>query len=222
MISEIDLSTIDNITFLFDLDGVIFYSEDYYTQFWSEQAIKHNVPCSDFAKQIKGHGLNDIFDEYFPNQHKVQQEIIKDLEDLESTMDFHYVKGARELLELLSKTNIKKCLVTSSKNNKMEYVFKKRPEMKQFFPLMVTASDIKHAKPSPDCYLQAAKLMNSEPQKCVVFEDSLAGMQAAKTAGAKIIALSTTLTEKEISSNADKIIRDFSCLEITHIRSLFN
>lgn len=55
--------------------------------------------------------------------------------------------------------------------------------IKSYFPIIVTSDDIKIGKPNPETFLQCAKLMNVEPSKCQVFEDSELGFQAARKAG---------------------------------------
>ena len=57
---------------------------------------------------------------------------------------------------------------------------------------LVTADDIDHGKPAPDPYLRAAALLGMDPARCLVVEDAPAGVQAAKSAGATVLALRTT------------------------------
>ncbi len=55
------------------------------------------------------------------------------------------------------------------------------------FPIVVTADDVVHGKPSPDMFLLAAKLMGVEPKECLVFEDAVPGMKAAEAAGMRYV-----------------------------------
>lgn len=59
-------------------------------------------------------------------------------------------------------------------------------------PALVTADDIKNGKPAPDPYLRAAELLGADPARCLVLEDAPAGVQAAKSAGATVLALRTS------------------------------
>ncbi|MBP3253407.1 MAG: HAD family phosphatase [Bacteroidales bacterium] len=204
---------IQDTAILFDLDGVVFSSENYYTDFWTMEAKKYLPHETNFAQLIKGHGLNDIFRQYFNGKNDVQQEIIKDLKEVEANMDFVYIKGVQRFLEHICSLDLKRCLVTSSMNDKMEHVFKKHPEMKKYFPLIVTASDIEHAKPSPDCYIKASSLCNTPADRCIVFEDSIAGMQAAHSAGMQVIGLATTLKREEIMPYAHAVIDNFENMD---------
>ena len=53
----------------------------------------------------------------------------------------------------------------------------------QTFPVVITAEDVVHGKPAPDMFLLAAERMGVTPAQCVVFEDSVLGLEAAKRAG---------------------------------------
>ena len=59
--------------------------------------------------------------------------------------------------------------------------------MKHYFDVIVTADDVENSKPHPDTFLKCAELMVVNPTKCVVFEDGILGMQAAKAAGMMVI-----------------------------------
>lgn len=59
--------------------------------------------------------------------------------------------------------------------------------LSDLFKVVVTADDVVHGKPSPDMFLLAAKLMGVPPEKCLVFEDAIPGIQAAQAAGMKVV-----------------------------------
>lgn len=59
------------------------------------------------------------------------------------------------------------------------------------FDAIVTADDVEHGKPAPDIFLEAARRLGVEPKDCTVIEDGVAGMQGARAAGMKTIALAT-------------------------------
>ena len=70
---------------------------------------------------------------------------------------------------------------------------------------IVSADDVSRSKPAPDGYLRAAELLGARPQDCVAIEDSHWGVDAARTAGMKTIALTTTMTAASLSA-ADRIL----------------
>jgi beta-phosphoglucomutase-like phosphatase (HAD superfamily) len=73
----------------------------------------------------------------------------------------------------------------------------------------VAIENVKHGKPSPEIFLLAAKRLGVKPSECIVFEDSLAGMEAASRAGMPCVALCTTLPRHELAGRAGLIIRNF-------------
>lgn len=202
---------------LFDLDGVVFDTEHHYTMFWSEIGKQYFPNKKDFASIIKGHSLTDILQEQFSNYKADWRKIENSLYEMEKSMIFPYIEGVEEFILKLQKTGIRTCLVTSSDEIKMRTVLSSRPEIKKYFPNMVIATDVEHAKPAPDCYLLGAKKCEVTPEECIVFEDSFAGIQAGKSAGMKVIALSTTNTPESLIGKADKIIPNFKNTDISII-----
>jgi HAD superfamily hydrolase (TIGR01509 family) len=69
----------------------------------------------------------------------------------------------------------------------MEAVYRKRPEFKQLFDAILTSEDFRESKPSPDCYLTAARRFGLQPDDCVVFEDSFNGLKSGRASGAFVI-----------------------------------
>ncbi|MBR1626774.1 MAG: HAD family phosphatase [Bacteroidales bacterium] len=197
------------IAILFDLDGVVFDTEHFYSEFWAEEARKFRPDVEHLEMKIKGHGLKDILNEFFDDP-TIQKSILKDIKDMEKRMTFPYIAGVENFIASIHQKNIKVCLVTSSKKDKMERVFAQRPEIKDYFPLMITSDDIQHSKPAPDCYLKAAEICHVKPQNCIVFEDSLAGIESALSANMKVIALSTTHPVDELQKKTTTIISDFT------------
>jgi HAD superfamily hydrolase (TIGR01509 family) len=97
-----------------------------------------------------------------------------------------------------------------------------RPSVELFFRLTGTASlfesvlsgdDVRQAKPHPEIYERTIRALGMEPGSCVVVEDAASGVKAAKTAGAKVIGLTVTLTALELEAcGADLTIEQLSDL----------
>ena len=183
--------------------------------FWSKIGEQYFPNKKDFASIIKGHSLTDILQEQFSEYKNDWQKIENSLYEMEKTMVFPYIEGVEEFILKLQKANIKTCLVTSSDKVKMQTVLSSRPEIQQYFPLMVIATDVEHAKPAPDCYLLGAKKCEVTPKECIVFEDSFAGILSGRKAGMKVIALSTTNTYESLIGKANKIIPNFKDIDIS-------
>ena len=83
-----------------------------------------------------------------------------------------------------------------------------------FFDAMINGLDVERRKPFPDIFLEAARRINTAPEKCWVIEDAVGGIQAAKAAGMRCLALLTTFSEEEIkNAGPDLIVQDLSFIE---------
>lgn len=99
------------------------------------------------------------------------------------------IEGVRELLDTL------KCPIAMA-TNAQRYELELKLELINFtdkFKTRLSVNDVEHGKPAPDLYLKAASLLNVAPESCIVIEDSVAGIQAGKAAGATVLAYSAVL-----------------------------
>ena len=76
---------------------------------------------------------------------------------------------------------------------------------------LITADDVSSGKPSPEPYLQGAALLGMAPADCLVIEDTPAGVQAARSAGMQVIALSTTYPVPELKT-ADAVVDSLAAI----------
>jgi HAD superfamily hydrolase (TIGR01509 family) len=83
----------------------------------------------------------------------------------------------------------------------------------------VSGSDVKKKKPDPELFLTAARRMDLAPARCVVFEDAPSGVQAAKAAGARCIAVTNTVPAKELWA-ADCVCDSLERIDLATVRSL--
>ncbi|MFX1305673.1 MAG: HAD family hydrolase [Promethearchaeota archaeon] len=92
-------------------------------------------------------------------------------------------------------------------------------KIKEFFDVIITATEVNNGKPAPDVFLIAAKSANVKPENCIVIEDAPVGIEAAKRANMLSIALTTTHNKKELL-NADLVVSDLSGINIDDIKNL--
>ncbi len=132
-----------------------------------------------------------------------------------------YVKlfdGLIELFKELKKNNIKIALGTNgSRNNVIEML--KDKNIIQYFDSVVAYDDVAHGKPAPDMFLRNAENLGLEQSECVVIEDSVEGVKAAKHAGMKVIAVSTTTPISQLK-DADLIVETVKDLDVEKIQKL--
>ena len=193
---------------LFDLDGVILDTEGSYTAFWDDYGSRH-FSEKDFGLKIKGQTLVKILDDYFPEENE-RKSITDTINDFERNMSYPFVPGVENYIKSLKSNGIRTAVVTSSNLLKMENVYRCHPGFREMFDMILTSEDFSESKPSPYCYLKAMRLFGAGPEDCVVFEDSLAGLQAARASGAFVTALTTTNPEEVVRNYADLVIRDFN------------
>ncbi len=98
-------------------------------------------------------------------------------------------------------------IATSGIQPNIDFMFDHIP-IKKYFKAVVNSSHIKKGKPNPEIYLKTASILGIAPQNCLVFEDAVVGINAAKAAGTKVIAITTTQPKEELS-DADMIIEDY-------------
>ena len=81
--------------------------------------------------------------------------------------------------------------------------------------VIITSTDVTNGKPHPEPYLKGAEKLGLRGDECVVIEDAPAGIRAGKAAGAKVIAVKTTMTEKELrQADPDWVVEDYSQVEV--------
>lgn len=194
---------------LFDFDGVVADTEHIYDIFWDEMGERYNTGIPHFASVIKGTTLQGIIEKYFADRtDETKRQLCKEsLEFDHIKMPFPPMPGSLEFIRDLRANNVRTALVTSSDSIKMKRAFKEM-KIENLFDSLITADDIKQGKPSPECYLLAAERLGVRPSDCMVFEDSIAGIQAGTAAGMRVIALATTNPAELLEGIAFQVIPD--------------
>jgi|694.fasta_scaffold00305_17 beta-phosphoglucomutase family hydrolase len=111
-------------------------------------------------------------------------------------------------------------LATSSRTMKMKLVMKESG-LAKYFSVFVTGEEVERGKPNPDIFLLAAERLNVPPDHCLVLEDAVNGVAAAKAAGMKCVAITSTHQNADLV-NADLVINDFSALNYEVIANCFH
>lgn len=111
-------------------------------------------------------------------------------------------------------------MATSATVEDIDFILNKIP-IRDDFNEIVNSSMVKKPKPDPQIFLKAAELLNTPPERCVVFEDSLAGIAAANAAGMKVVGITTGHPADEIRSVVDIVIDDYTTLTPGNLAALF-
>jgi len=196
---------------LFDMDGVLVDSTPAVARVWTHWAARHGFDATEVVHRAHGRPSITTVREYLPNgDHLGENKLIEqdEVTDLDGVVP---LPRTRELLSALPRGRW--TIVTSCSRRLAEVRLKASglpwPEV------FVTSSDIQNGKPAPDPYLKGAEVLGFPPQDCVVVEDAPAGVRSGKAAGARVIALRTTMTEKELwDAGAEWVVRDCSSIAL--------
>lgn len=134
--------------------------------------------------------------------------------------EVNLIDGFLIFFERVKQNGFKYCIATSMSKPLMLTIDQRLNLMKMFKGKIFFTSDGegKKSKPDPAVFYYAAKKLNSPPEKCLVLEDSINGIIAAKNAGMKCVGITTTFTKEQISM-ADRVVDLFSEIPLEIINS---
>lgn len=116
-------------------------------------------------------------------------------------------KGALELLEKVSHLTGKVALASSSDHEKIRASLDAAGIPVDTFDLIVSGEEVSHKKPSPDIYLETARRIGTDSSECIVIEDAVNGVMAAKAAGMVCAAVTTSFSEAQLrEAGADYVV----------------
>lgn len=170
---------------LFDMDGVIIDTHAQVTRFWLRLAERSHVTLTDddFVQHIHGRKAEHTLGQFFPDvTDAMWAEAMADLEAEEAVTQYTPIPGVTRLVRALKEAGVPVALVTSAEPSKPAIVLPQL-QIDDCFVAQVTAFDVDRGKPYPDCYRLGAQRVGKAPERCLVFEDSLSGAEAALRAG---------------------------------------
>ena len=157
--------------------------------------INLEVPSYYIERRI-GIGASETFREILKAANRrVDEKVVKQLVESKSKVqiqlayDVKLFEGARALLALLQ--DKVKVGLASMNNRAVIMHLLQINSLANFFDVVLTVEAVSHSKPDPEIFLKTAEQLKVRPGKCVVFEDSLFGVKAAKAAGMNCVAVTT-------------------------------
>jgi beta-phosphoglucomutase family hydrolase len=182
---------------IFDMDGVIVDSNPIHERAWLEYNRSQGVETTEAMQQRMYGKRNDAIVRDFLGEHLSETEIFahgaakerlyRDL--IAPRMPDALVPGVREFLE--RHQDLAVGCATNAEPANVDFILD-AGKIRQFFRVAVDGHQVERPKPFPDIYLRAAELLDVDPRRCIVFEDSYTGIDAAHAAGMKVVAIRTT------------------------------
>jgi HAD superfamily hydrolase (TIGR01509 family) len=200
---------------LFDFDGVVVQSELLHKETFLELLAPYGVKVTDerWYREFAGTGSRHIFDvlmkeykitdnadDFVAKRKKIYEQRVRSGRLKET-------KGVREFLEKVRARGIKTAIVSGSHRTNVQVALDIL-DLGEYFDLIVSGDDLLERKPDPKPFLVAAEKLGLRPQDCLVIEDSFAGAEAARRAGAKLIVVDSPIAKS--IARTDPIIRDFT------------
>jgi len=210
---------------IFDMDGVIVDSNPTHTVALRKFCEMHGHYLTDEELKLKVYGrankdwLPDIFgDQMTPTDYKKLADEKEALFRKLFEPIIQPLNGLIHFLESLKKNGVSMAVASSAPPENVVFTLEKTGT-KKYFNIMLDETSFSRGKPDPEIYLKTASLLNFAPEKCIVFEDSIAGVEAARKAGCKVIGITTTHTKKEFIGT-DLVINNFEGLGIQKLVKL--
>jgi beta-phosphoglucomutase len=200
---------------LFDLDGVLIKSMEQHLEAWQHAFRRYNtlVDESDFY-QLEGRGVKsvvEILTDKYGIHSKFRQQIVDEkVAHYNNKFRPEFYNGLYSVLDFLKEKQVKMAVVSGGYRDRISYIVNEYFD--GYFSALVTSDDVKNTKPYPEPYLKGATLLKLRPEQCLVIENAPMGIQSAKKAGMKVLAISTTLTKNHLEE-ADFIADSFGEIE---------
>lgn len=213
---------------IFDFNGTLFWDSEKHLETWrvySKRLRGRAFSDEEMSKYMFGRTNEDIIayaigkkptaemvEEYANEKESIYREMcLKDKEHL------HLAKGAVELLDYLKANNIPMTIATMSEKPNVDFYIEVFNLAKWFDLEKIVYSNGKiPGKPAPDIFRIAAKNLDLPPENCIVVEDAISGIKAAKSAGiGRIIAITSMENEDFYKKlpEVDQIISDFNDID---------
>jgi beta-phosphoglucomutase family hydrolase len=209
---------------LWDLDGVIADTGIYHYQAWvdvfskrgktftKEQFMQHFGQRHDtIIHSVLGNVSKEDFDAITEEkQENYRQRVARNIKPL---------PGAIELIKSLGKNGIKTAIASSAPPENVDIIIKGLG-IQDCFDAYARGTEVAEGKPSPLVFLLAAEKLGVEPAKCLVIEDAIAGVAAAKSAGMKCIAVTNSHPRDKLKQ-ADLVVDTLENVSVSNLKKLF-
>lgn len=208
------------IAFIFDMDGTLVDNARFHTKAWRQFLAELGVEISldQLHRQTSGRTneqtLHQFLGDDLPDTVLAQYAARK--ESLYRTLyrpHLCLVGGLDRFLCQARRLGIPLAVATAADRRNVEFVMEGLA-IQAYFQAVIGAEEVAHGKPHPEMFLTAAKRLGAPPERCLVFEDSLHGIEAVRRAGMAAVAVATTLDPREFHGlpHVWQVVDDFCSL----------
>lgn len=210
---------------IFDLDGTITLTEVYHHRAFAEVFAKYGITYTmeDHASRFAAAGARVTFGTIFKEQrNELTEEELKNLSGQKRELytkfvhenEISVVPGVTEFVKRIHDKGLKKIIATGNGHLDIVRYIVGKVGLLEYFPDMISVSEVARGKPFPDVFLEAAKRIDCEPAESVVLEDSVNGVMGAAAGGIRCIAFETTAKREDLlKAGASVILKNY--LELT-------
>jgi beta-phosphoglucomutase len=207
---------------IFDMDGVIVDNMKYHKRAW-EMFLEKYAPDIDVEEFSKHFGMvnKDLLKIVFQREISDEEES-RFGEEKEALYREIYAEdvaptgGLVDFLQELKENSVKAAVASAAPKVNVDFVFEKTG-LRQYFDVSIDATDVTRGKPDPEIYLKVAEKLNCPPEACLVFEDSMPGVQAGRNAGMKVIGVATSHPADKLKET-EFVIKDFTEINFETVR----
>jgi HAD superfamily hydrolase (TIGR01509 family) len=198
------------LALIFDMDGVIVDSNPVHTAAWKAYLMRLGLVLDSAEERMMGKRNDEIVRDFFGDQTS-DAEIVRHGAAKEALyrqmmvpqLSGRLVPGLVPLLDRCRGTRVG--LATNAEPLNVQFVLE-NAGLRDRFEAIIDGHQVEKPKPHPEIYERTAQFLETNPANCIVFEDSFAGAQAARLAGARVVGVSTT---HRVFPDVQFTIRDF-------------
>ena len=202
---------------IFDLDGVLADSEPWWNQIDARLLAEHGISYrGEYHRNVLGVSYQLAVEFYKSTFHLSApvEELMRRRGEIATDFFANHVglfPSAKTTLEHLAEMKLPLAVATSSVSASAR-PFLERTGIRNLFDVVVAGDEVERGKPYPDIYLQTAKELRISPETCLVIEDALAGVAAAKAANMRVAAIPDTrfVNTQEYEKEADFVLGSLS------------
>lgn len=205
---------------IFDLDGTVLDNEDEYGEAFGKVLDSLGVDVDEEIPHTTGIGVAEnweaLLDKYNIKTTKSINELVKQTQkEYLGLIDRVTLKeGFEEFVESLKESGLTVALATANEWWMVEKIMD-HTNIEKYFDCTTTSEEVERNKPDPEIFIVTATKLNLSPGECLVFEDSMAGVKAAKLAGMRVVGVARDKNHAKKLKMADMVIEDYD--EVTDL-----